>query len=85
MKKCANTSPKLQPKQRIVRTPLKPLKTQGLHTHQPVTTPPHRISWRWSRVGMVCVLWVGLVVCVVGGVWVRVGGGVWLVEEERKR
>ena len=47
------------------------LKTQGLHTHPPVTTPPHRISWRWSRVGVVCVVCV-----VVGGVCGRWGLGV---------
>ena len=85
MKKCATTSPKLQPKQRIVRTPLKSLETQGEHTHPLVTTPPHHSKRGWSRVG----------VCVVGrvsGVCSRWGLGScgvvgcgWWWWEERKR
>ena len=71
MKMLIQSLPQVTPQVRFFGTPLKPLKTQGLHTHQPVTTPPHRISWRWSRVSGVCGRW-GLGVC---GVWGVVGGG----------
>ena len=74
MKVLIQSPPQVAPQVRFFGTPLKSLKTQGLHTHQPVTTPPHRISWRWSRVGVcvvgrvsgVCSRW-GLGVCVVVG------------------
>ena len=72
MKKCANTSPKLQPKQRIVRTPPKLFKNTGV-THTPTRDHPPSSNFVGGGHGWVCVLWVGLVVCVVGGVWVCVG------------
>ena len=49
--------------QGIFKNPRNPLKTKGFTPHRSLTTPPHHSSWRWSGIG---------VVCVVGGV----GGGV---------
>ena len=83
MKMLIQSPPQVAPQVRFFGTPLKPLKTQGLHTHPPVTTPPHRISWRWSRVG-VCVVGRVSGVCSRWGLGVVWGGGVWCGGERRE-
>ena len=39
--------------QAAATNPINPLKRLGLLAHRPLTTPPHRNSWRWSGLGVV--------------------------------
>ena len=81
MKMLIQSPPQVAPQVRFFGTPLKSLKTQGLHTHPPVTTPPHHSKRGWSRVGVcvvgrvsgVCSRW-GLGSCGVVGLVEVVGG-----------
>ena len=76
--------------QAVATNPINPLKIKGLQPHRDLTTPPSSYSWRWSGLGVVCVVWVvelmgfvGVEVCGlrvgVGGGWLGwIGGGRWL-------
>lgn len=54
-----------------------PLKLQGLHTTPTPDHPPSSYSWRWSGLGVVCGVVVGLVWCVDRRLVVSGEGGRW--------
>ena len=66
MNKVTKINPKQWPKLCVFKTAPNPLKTKGFHTTPSLTTPPHPVV-EVVRDGVVCVLWVGLVVVVCGG------------------
>ena len=70
-------------KQAVATNPINPLKIQRFSPHQPLTTPPHRNSWRWSGLGVVWVDWMGWVNGVCGCVGVRCVGSGWVVRFDR--
>ena len=56
-------TPQVTPQVTLFKNHCKALQTKAFKPHPYLTTPPHLISWRWSGMGVMCVLWVGLVVC----------------------